>query len=116
VLGDKREGNLYINGPPVAVTTSNLCQFSLDCVNYDAGVGARFHARLPEANGNYSIECLTTNGAHLTTLTGSTTNGEFNIVWNLVDDHGQQLQGEPFKSTVQITLPDSGRTQTLRGP
>ena len=116
VLGDKREGNLYINGPPVAVTTSNLCQFSLDCVNYDVDAGARFHARLPEQKGNYSIECIATNGAHLTTLTGSTSNGEFNVVWNLVDDHGQRLHGEAFNSIVQLTLPDSGRTQTLRGP
>jgi len=116
VLEDKREGRLYMSGPPVAVTTSNLCQFSLDCVNYDADVGARFHARLPEKNGNFSIECVTTNGAHLTTLTGSTTNGEFNVVWNLVDDHGQRLHGETFNTIVHITLPDSGRTQTLKGP
>ncbi len=116
VLEDKREGRLYFSGPPVAVTTSNLCQFSLDCVNYDVDVGARFHARLPEKNGNFSIECVTTNGAHLTTLTGSTTNGEFNVVWNLVDDHGHRLNGETFNSIVHISLPDSGRSQTLRGP
>ena len=103
-------------GRPVAVTTSNLCQFSLDCVNHDVDVGARFHARLPEKNGSYSIECVTTNGAHLTTLTGTTTNGEFNVVWNLVDDHGHRLNGETFNTIVHITLPDSGRSQTLRGP
>ena len=116
VLEDEREGRLYMYGPPVAVTTSNLCQFSLDCVNYDADVGARFHARLPEKNGSYSIECVTTNGAHLTTLTGSTTNGEFKIIWNLVDDHGHRLNGETFNTIVHITLPDSGRTQILKGP
>ena len=116
VLMDDREGRMYMNGPPVAVTTTNLCQFSLDCVNYDVDVGARFHARLPEKNGHFAIECVTTNGAHLTTLTGVTTNGEFNVVWNLVDDHGQRLHGETFNSIVHITLPDSGRTQTMRGP
>lgn len=116
ILDDKREGVLHMWGPPLAVTTSNLCQFSLDCANYDVARGARFHARLPESNGLYSIECLTTNGAHLATLTGSTTNGEFNVVWNLVDDKGYRLTGEKFNSIVRITLPDSGRTQTLRGP
>jgi hypothetical protein len=116
VLDNPRGEILYMWGRPIAVTTSNFCQFSLDCVNYDADVGARFHARLPEKNGNFSIECVTTNGAHLTTLTGSTTNGEFNVVWNLVDDHGQRLHGETFNSIVHITLPDSGRTQTLKGP
>ena len=69
---------------------------------------------LAEKNGNYSIECVSTNGTPLTTLNGSTTNGEFNVVWNLVDGHGQRLHGEPFNAVVHITLPDSSRTQTLR--
>jgi len=115
-LQDKREGTLSGIGPPIAVTTSNLCQFSLDSANYDVDRGATFHARLPEAHGLYTIDCVTTNGEHLKTLTGSTTNGEFKTIWNLVDDHGQRLHGETFNSIVHITLPDSGRTQTLRGP
>lgn len=116
VLDNPHGEILYMWGRPIAVTTSNLCQFSLDCVNYDVDLGARFHARLPEKNGNFSIECVTTNGVHLTTLTGSTTNGEFKTIWNLVYDHGHRLNGETFNSIVHITLPDSGRTQTLRGP
>lgn len=109
-------GNNVVFGPMCPFTLTNLCQFSLSSATYDVESGARFHARLPEKNGIYSIECVTTNGAHLTTLTGSTTNGEFNVVWNLVDDHGQRLHGETFNSIVHITLPDSGREQTLRGP
>jgi len=116
VLDDKREGILYMWGRPIVVTTSNLCQFSLDSSSYDVDHGATFHARLPETNGLYAIECVTTNGEHLKTLTGSTTNGEFNAIWNLVDDHGHRLTGETFNSIVHITLPDSARTQTLRGP
>ncbi len=106
----------WCRGPAISVVTSNLCQFSLDSATYDVELGATFHARLPEANGLYTIECLTTNGEHLKTLTGSTTNGEFKVVWNLVDDQGHRLHGETFNSIVHITLPDSGRTQTLRGP
>lgn len=106
----------WCRGPAISVTTSNLCQFSFDSSTYDVDLGARFHARLPEKNGLYSIECVTTNGEHLKTLNGSTSNGEFNVVWNLVDDHGHRLTGETFNSIVHITLPDSGRTQTLKGP
>ena len=116
VLDNPRGEILYLWGRPIAVTTSNLCQFSLDSSTYDTELGATFHARLPEKNGSYSIECVTTNGAHLTTLAGSTTNGEFKTVWNLVDDHGHRLNGESFNSIVHITLPDSGRSQTLKGP
>ena len=114
---DKPHGEaLYMWGRPVAFTNINLCQFSFDCANYDVERGAIFHAHLPESNGTFSIECVTTNGEHLKTLTGSTTNGEFKVLWDLVDDHGHRLGGETFNSIVHITLPDSGRTQTLRGP
>ncbi|MFZ0827978.1 MAG: hypothetical protein WAO02_11200 [Verrucomicrobiia bacterium] len=106
----------WCRGPAISVVTSNLCQFSLDSSTYDIELGATFHARLPEKKGSYSIECVTTNGAHLATLAGSTSNGEFNVVWNLVDDHGHRLNGETFNSIVRITLPDSGRSQTLKGP
>ena len=113
---DKNGAETWCRGPAISVVTSNLCQFSLDSATYDVERGATFHARLPESNGRYTIECLTTNGEHLATLTGSTTNGEFKTVWNLVDDHGHRLNGETFNSIVRLTLPDSGRTQTLKGP
>jgi hypothetical protein len=116
VARTERGGFFAGRGPAVAVTTSNLCQFSLDSATYDVETGARFHARLPETHGSYSIECVTTNGVHLATLSGNATNGEFNTVWNLVDEHGHKLGGETFNSIVHLTLPDSGRTQTLRGP
>lgn len=106
----------YVKGPAVSIVTTNFCQFSLDCYTYDVQQGATFHARLPESNALYSIECVTPNGAHLKTLSGSTTNGEFNLTWNLVDDQGDRLTGETFNSIVHITLPDSGRSQTMRGP
>jgi hypothetical protein len=106
----------WCRGPAISVVTSNLCQFSLDSANYDVELGATFHARLPEANGLYTIDCVSTTGEHLKTLSGSTTNGEFKKIWNLVDDHSHRLNGETFNSIVHITLPDSGRTQTLKGP
>jgi hypothetical protein len=112
----EKGGFFAAKGPAMAITTSNLCQFGLDSATYEVDTGARFHGRLAEAKGTYSIECVTTNGAHLATLSGTATNGEFNTVWNLVDDHGHRLTGETFSSIVHITLPDSGRTQTLRGP
>jgi len=103
-------------GPMAAVTLTNLCQFSLSSANYDPDTGALLHARLAESNGAFAIECLTTNGTHLKTLTGSTTNGEFKVLWNLADDRGNRLHGETFNTVIRITLTDSGRTQTLRGP
>jgi hypothetical protein len=116
VLSSRRGGEYLLKGPAIPVVTTNFCQFSLNSATYEVERGAIFHTRLPEKNGLYSIECVTTNGEHLKTISGSTTNGEFKEVWNLVDDHGNRLHGETFNSIVHITLPDSGRTQTLRGP
>lgn len=103
-------------GPYLPFSVSNLCQFSLGSATFDTQRGAIFHARLPEMNGLYSIECVSTNGELLKTLAGNATNGEFKVVWNLVDDHGRRFNGETFNSMVHITLPGSGRSQTLKGP
>jgi hypothetical protein len=116
ILSTQRNGLYILKGPAIPVVTTNLCQFSLASATYDVERGAIFHARLPETNGRYTIECVTTNGEHLKTLSGSTTNGEFDLTWNLVDDRDHRLTGETFNSIVHITLPDSGRSQTLRGP
>jgi hypothetical protein len=120
------QATLYLNesgkdepdvaGPFLQWDVTNLCQFSVSSATYDVDRGALFRGRLPESNGIYTIECVTTNGEHLKTLTGTTTNGQFKVVWDLVDDHGHRLGGETFNSIVHITLPDSGRIQTLRGP
>jgi hypothetical protein len=116
VLSTRQGGEYLLKGPAIPVVTTNLCQFSLNSATYSVERGAIFHARLPETNGLYTIECLTTNGEHLKILSGSTSNGEFNVLWNLVDDRGHRLTGETFNSIVHIALPDSGRSQTLRGP
>jgi len=115
-LSTPRGGDYLLKGPPISLVTTNFCQFSLNSATYDVERGAIFRARLPEKNGTFTIECLTTNGTHLATLAGSTTNGEFNVTWNLAADDGHRLTGETFNSVVHITLPDSSRTQTLKGP
>ena len=105
-----------LDGPLLAFTITNLCQFSLASSTYDLERGAQFHVRLSETHGIYTVECVTTNGEHLKTFTGTTTNGVFKVVWDLVDDNGRRLNGERFDSVIHISLPNSGRTQTLRGP
>jgi hypothetical protein len=105
-----------ITGPPAPFTITNLCQFSIGSAHFDPRVGAIFCAKLPEANGNYVAQLTSTNGNVLKTVTGSTTNGVFNFLWDLVDDHGHHLTDNYFNSVFHITLPDSGRAQVLRGP
>ena len=105
-----------ITGPPALFTVTNLCQFSIGSGHFDPQIGAIFRAKLPESNGSYVAQLTTTNGTLLKTFTGSTTNGVFNFLWDLTDDHGQRLTDNYFNSVFHITLPDSGRSQVLRGP
>lgn len=105
-----------VAGPALPLVVSNLCEFSLGSSHYDTNTGAILHARLPEANARYIIELNTTNGVRLKTITGTTANGEIRQHWNLLDEQGKHFTGGWFNSVFHITLPDSGRTQTLKGP
>jgi len=106
----------YLGGPLFLFTNVNLCQFSLSSAHFDPALGSTWRAKLPEANATYVVHLTATNGTPLKTLSGSTSNGQFTVFWDLVDDHGQTFTGSEFNSTFQLRLPDSGRTQTLRGP
>lgn len=115
-LHDELPGNPDLAGPPLACSVSNLCQFAIASANFEPGVIATFHARLPEQNANYSIDCNLPDGTHVKTLTGSTSNGELKLAWDLKDDHEVLMTNEEFNTVVHIKLTDSGRSQTLQGP
>jgi hypothetical protein len=111
----KEETALKVQGPAVPFVSTNLCQFNSAYDHFDAR-GATLYARLPESNGVYAIELKTPAGAHIRTLKGTTTNGVINVHWDLLDDHGQRFTNDAFDSVFQVTLPASGRSQTLKGP
>jgi hypothetical protein len=46
----------------------------------------------------------------------STSNGVIRAHWDLIDDHGNRCTNESIDSVFQVTLPGSGRSQTLKGP
>jgi hypothetical protein len=108
------ESTSGIFGPLLPVTVSNLCQFSAACAAYDLETGALFHAKLPEQNGSYVIEMSDTNGTHLKTISGSTTNGLIKAHWDLVDERAVRFTNGVFNCIFNLTLPDSGRSQKLR--
>jgi hypothetical protein len=113
----EQEPNFSVTtGPLAPFTVTNLCQFSIGSAHFDPRVGAIFCARLPEANGSYVARLTSTNGNVLKTVVGSTTNGVFNFLWDLMDEQGRRCTDGFFNSEFHITLPDSGRSQVLRGP
>jgi hypothetical protein len=38
------------------------------------------------------------------------------VHWDLFDDHGNRCTNEAIDSVFRVTLPGSGRSQTLKGP
>jgi hypothetical protein len=95
---------------------TNLCQFTPEPASFDPELGAKFCARLPESNGAFRLELKSPAGERLKTIAGSTTNGFFDVRWDLTDDHGWRCTNDTYDSVFYITLPGSGRSQVLRGP
>jgi hypothetical protein len=108
--------NPLIEGPITYFTITNLCQFSISSATFDLETGATWRARLPESNGLFTVDLATPDGIRLKTITGSTTSGAIKVHWDLIDDHGQRFTNDSFNSVFHISLPDSGRSQTLKGP
>ncbi len=112
--GRKREFS-EITGPVTPFYSSNLCQFVTDRCSLTPR-GLVLYARLPESNGSYSVDLLSPKGAHLKTVNGATTNGVIEIRWDRIDDRGQTNADNSVDSLFRVTLPESGRSLTQRGP
>jgi hypothetical protein len=111
----KRGEELFV-GPVSPFVVSNLCQFSVSSAHFNREIGATLHAKLPEPNGAYTIELKSPAGALVKTFAGSTSNGVIKVFWDLTDDHGNKCTNDSYESVFHITLPDSGRSQTMKGP
>jgi hypothetical protein len=116
LLNDRPASAGRITGPLAPFAVTNLGQFSLSSAHFEPETGATFLAQLPEPNGTCIVELKSPIGEHLNTLTGSTSNGVLKVHWDLTDDHGHACTNDSYGSVFHITLPDSGRSQTLRGP
>jgi hypothetical protein len=103
-------------GPVAPFVVSNLCQFSLSSAHFNPAFGATLRAKLPESNGTYTVEISTPSGERLRTLTGGTSNGIMKVFWDLTDEHGRKCTNNAYDTLIRVTLPDSGRSQTLKGP
>jgi hypothetical protein len=106
---------LDIRGPVTPFFSTNLLQFFEESSVF-TDKGATLYAKIPELRGTYSIELQTLDKKHLITFNGTTTNGIIDVDWNLMDDRGNKFTNESFNSVFNVTLPDSGRSQTVGGP
>ena len=105
-----------ISGPLLPFHVQNLCQFSQSSASFEPEHGPTFRARFPEPNASYVLQLKSPTGEPLKTLTGNTTNGIMKVHWDLIDDHGVVRTNQSLDSVLYISLPDSARSQTLKGP
>lgn len=107
--------NFELKGPVTSFYSSNVVQF-FEGNSFFTDKGTTLYAKLPEPNGVYTIEIKTPEGKHLKTISGTTSNGVINVDWNLKDDQGKKYNGNSLQAIYNVTLPDSKRSQILRGP
>ena len=115
-LSNPAKADKIIVGPVAPFTVSNLCQFSLSSAYFNPELGATLRAKLPESNGTYSVEITSPTGEHLKTITGTTSNGVIKVHWDLTDDRGRKCTNDAYGTFIRVTLPDSARSQALKGP
>ena len=115
-LNEPARADEVVVGLVAPFVVSNLCQFSLSSAYFNLELGATLRAKLPEPNGTYTIELTSTAGDRLRKITGSTSNGVIKVHWDLTDDHGRKCTNNAYGTLIHVTLPDSGRSQKLKGP
>ncbi len=111
--GDWR--TLEVRGPVIPYYSSNVLQF-FEGTGLFTDKGATLYAKLAETHGIYTIELQSPTGEHIKTILGTTSNGVINVFWDLKDDHGNKYTNNSLKAVFNVTLPDSGRSQSTRGP
>lgn len=111
VEGGQNTEPAEIKGPLLPLLSTDLLQ--LDSFNA-FGTQLFLQTWLAESNGIYQIEIQSPAGEVVKTFRGTTSNGVIEVVWDLIDDHGRPYPNESLGTVYHVTLPASGRTQTVR--
>ena len=115
-LGAATRSNAFFMGPLIPFAVSNLCQFSPSSAYFQPGLGADLRAKSLESNCTWSVEIKSPDGRVLRNMAGRTEDGIIKAHWNLQDNHRADCTNAAYDTVWRVTLPDSGRSQILRGP
>lgn len=113
--------SLYATGPVANFVSSNVCQVN-EQITFDRSSGKIvLWADLSIPDAIYNIELLDTNGDHIKTISGVTTNGTINERWNLIGDSGKKYPFNAFNAVFHITRTNAlvqtmDQTQNVQSP
>jgi hypothetical protein len=111
--GGKMDYLVDLRGPVTPYYSSNLVQF-FEGDSFFTDKGTTFYAKTAEPHAIYKIEVKNSDGKLIKTFTGTTTNGIIDVDWDLRDEHGNKYTGQSIDAVFNVTLPDSGRSQTIK--
>ena len=117
----KMDQPLYVTGPITEFVSSNICRVN-EHVTIDRFKGvAVLWADLSIPNAIFSIELLDTNGNHIKTISGITTNGVINERWDLIGDSGKSYPYDSFNAVYHLALTNSlsqtkNQTNNIQSP
>lgn len=98
---------LHAEGPIAQLVSSNSIQVNAHVFPTASFDGVVLWADLSVSNATFSIELLDTNGNHIKTISGVTSNGVINERWNLVGDSGNIYPRDAFSPIFRVGISNS---------
>ncbi|HEX7861393.1 MAG TPA: hypothetical protein VF773_13755 [Verrucomicrobiae bacterium] len=113
--GGYEKNSETILGPTTTVTNSNLLQLAPPFDSPSTPNNVTVRAQTVEPNAHCRAQFFSRNGKLLKTIETSTADHLLTIDWNHKTESGEDWP-LTFRTTLELTLPDSKRSQTLRLP
>jgi hypothetical protein len=96
-------------GPALSYYSSNTCRFYESSTLFNSD-GANLYAKLREPAAKFRVEVTSLQGRLVNDFSGSTTNGEINLAWDLTGMDGKKYTNNSFIGSFYVTYPDDTRT------
>jgi hypothetical protein len=106
-------GYIEISGPPLTVSYTNL--FKFDDANLFSGSRMWLHCHLGINQAGYRIDLFDTNKVLLNTITGVTTNGAIDEIWDMKTANGLTRTDDQFNADFYIWHVRNGTNQDMGG-
>ena len=101
-----KDRSLYAAGPVAKFISTNVCLVN-EHIFMDSKGMVILWGDLSISNARYNIELLDTNGDHIKTISGITSNGVINEQWNLIGDSGKGYSPNSIDAVFHIALTNS---------
>lgn len=96
-------------GPVFSYYSGNSCRFYEDSTLFTSD-GANLYAKLREPAATFRVEVRSLKGRLVNNVTGTTTNGEINLAWDLTGIDGKKYTNNSFIGSFYVTYPDDTST------